>query len=88
MIQPLAAMPVVGRPAAALTLAEVQAAAEALGLRMHVGKASTEDQIDAAFAAFVQARVDAVFTAGDPFNTPRSSRQGASPRYQRSLAWG
>ena len=45
----------------------MQVAAEALGLRVQLAKASTEDQIDNAFGAFVQAQVDAVFTGGDPF---------------------
>jgi ABC-type uncharacterized transport system substrate-binding protein len=56
-----------GNPNLPSETADVQAAAEALGLRVLIGKASKEDEIDAAFAGFVQARVDAVFTAGDPF---------------------
>jgi putative tryptophan/tyrosine transport system substrate-binding protein len=50
---------------------DVQTAAAALGLRLLVGKAGKEDEIDSAFAGFVQARVDAVFTAGDPFFSAR-----------------
>jgi len=34
-------------------------------------KASTESQIDMAFAAFVQQRVGAIFVAGEPFLTSR-----------------
>jgi ABC-type uncharacterized transport system substrate-binding protein len=56
-----------GNPNIPTEMADVQAAVEALGLRLHIGKASTENEIDAAFTAFVQARVDAVFIAGDPF---------------------
>jgi hypothetical protein len=51
--------------------ADVQAAAGALGQQVHVEKASSERDIDAAFAAFVQARVDAFFVAGDPLFTSR-----------------
>src|SRR5262245_33909556 len=56
-----------GNPNIPTEMADVQTAADALGLRLHVGKAGTESEIDAAFVAFVQARVDAVFIAGDPF---------------------
>jgi putative ABC transport system substrate-binding protein len=60
-----------GNPNTPLETADVQAAADALGLQMHIGKASSDGDIDAAFAAFIQARVDAVFIAGDPFFTIR-----------------
>jgi putative tryptophan/tyrosine transport system substrate-binding protein len=60
-----------GNPNTPSETADVQAAADALGLQMHIGKASSEGEIDAAFAAFVRARVDALFVAGDPFFTIR-----------------
>jgi putative ABC transport system substrate-binding protein len=60
-----------GNPNALTERADVQAAAGALGLQVHVEKASSERDIDAAFATFVQARVDALFVAGDPLFTSR-----------------
>src|SRR5438105_2113625 len=50
---------------------DVQEAARAKGLQLHVLKASTESEIDAAFAALVQLHVDALVVAGDPFLTGR-----------------
>jgi putative ABC transport system substrate-binding protein len=50
---------------------DVQAAARALGLQIPVANASSERDIDAAFAGFVQARVNAIFIGGDPFFTSR-----------------
>jgi len=44
---------------------DVQAAARALGLRVHVENASSERDIDAAFANFVQQRVNALFVGAD-----------------------
>jgi putative ABC transport system substrate-binding protein len=58
-------------PNAVTETADVRAAADALGLKMHIEEARSERDIDAAFAAFVQARVDALFIAGDPFLTSR-----------------
>jgi putative tryptophan/tyrosine transport system substrate-binding protein len=50
---------------------DVQAAARALGLQIPVANASSERDIDAAFAGFVKARVNAIFIGGDPFFTSR-----------------
>jgi putative tryptophan/tyrosine transport system substrate-binding protein len=58
-------------PNASSETADVQAAARALGLQMPVANASSERDIDAAFAGFVQARVNAIFIGGDPFFTSR-----------------
>jgi ABC-type uncharacterized transport system substrate-binding protein len=46
---------------------DVQAAARVPGLRLHVENASSERDIDAAFARFVQQRVNALFVAADAF---------------------
>jgi putative tryptophan/tyrosine transport system substrate-binding protein len=46
---------------------DVQAAAVALGLKLLVLNASSESDIEAAFASFVQQRVDAVIVGADPF---------------------
>ncbi len=53
------------------TLRDVEAAARAMGLQIHVLNASTNREIDAAFATFVRERVDALFVGGDPFFNSR-----------------
>ena len=54
------------------TLREVQNAADALGLQIHVVNASTSDEINAAFAAISHERVEALFLGPDAFfNSPR-----------------
>src|SRR5436305_13554601 len=50
---------------------EVQEAVHTKGLRLHVLKASTESEIDAAFAALVQEHVDALVVGADPFLSSR-----------------
>src|SRR5437764_6175860 len=50
---------------------EVQQAARAKGLQLHLLKASSESEIDTAFASLVQLHVDALVVAGDPFLTSR-----------------
>jgi putative tryptophan/tyrosine transport system substrate-binding protein len=49
------------------TLRDVQPAARAMGLQIQVLNASTNREIDAAFATFVRERPDAVFVGIDPF---------------------
>ena len=49
----------------------MQAAARALGLHLHVENASSDRDIDAAFARFVQQRVNALFVVADAFFTAR-----------------
>jgi ABC-type uncharacterized transport system substrate-binding protein len=50
---------------------DVQAAARVLGLRLHVKNASSEREIDTAYASSVQQRVNALFIAADAFFTAR-----------------
>ena len=45
---------------------ETQEAARAQGMRLHILNASTESEIDAAFAALVQRQADALLVASDP----------------------
>ena len=58
-------------PSAENQLRDGQAAARTLGMQLHIMNASTESQIDSAFAAFIQQSVDAIFVAGDPFFASR-----------------
>ena len=53
------------------TLREVQNAADALGLQIHVVNASTSDEINAAFAAISHERVEALFLGPDAFFNSR-----------------
>jgi putative ABC transport system substrate-binding protein len=56
-----------GNPNAEPTLRDVGAAASAMGLQVRVFNASTSREIDAAFAALVRERPDALFVGGDSF---------------------
>jgi putative tryptophan/tyrosine transport system substrate-binding protein len=53
------------------TLKDVEAAASAMGLRIHVLDASTSLEIDAAFAGLARERPDALFVSGDAFFNSR-----------------
>jgi putative tryptophan/tyrosine transport system substrate-binding protein len=53
------------------TLRDVESAAPSMGLQMQVLKASTRDEIDAAFATLARERSDILFIGGDPFFTSR-----------------
>ena len=50
---------------------DVQEAARTKGLQLHVLKASSESEIDSAFASLVQLHVDALVVGGDPFLSSR-----------------
>src|SRR5439155_18655034 len=53
------------------TVKDVDAAARALGLQIHILNAGTSREIDAAFASFVCERPDALFVGPDAFFTAR-----------------
>jgi putative ABC transport system substrate-binding protein len=50
---------------------DAQAAARAKGLQLPILKASTESEIDAAFATLIQLHAGALLVAGDPFFSTR-----------------
>jgi putative ABC transport system substrate-binding protein len=56
---------------AARQSADVQAAARSIGGQLHIVNASTEKEIDSAFAALVQQRTNALIVAGNVFFTSR-----------------
>ena len=58
-------------PATAGTLRDTLEAARAIGLQIHVLKASTRSEFEAAFATLVRDRVEALYVAGDVFFTSR-----------------
>jgi putative tryptophan/tyrosine transport system substrate-binding protein len=58
-------------PATEHTVPAVQEAARAKGLQLHILKASTESEIDAAFAALVQRQAGALVVSADPFFNSR-----------------
>jgi putative ABC transport system substrate-binding protein len=53
---------------------DVQAAASALGLQLHVLRATTETEIEAAFANLIQQPADAMLITIDPFFFSRAAR--------------
>jgi len=55
-------------------LRQVQTAARALGMRLRVGRASADPEIDAAFESLVQAGAKMLLAAADPFLTSRRDR--------------
>jgi len=59
------------------TLEDMQAAAGALGLRLRVLRASTDQDIDAAFATLAQERADALVISPNPFFTSKSGELAA-----------
>ena len=68
-------------PPAAQQLREIEEAARTINQRIVVAKASTDDELDAAFVAFVRERADALLVAADPyFNTRRDQIIGFAER--------
>jgi hypothetical protein len=61
-------------PASALFISDVEAAARSLGLRIEVFNASTESEIDTAFAALSAHRPGALLMANNPLFTTRRER--------------
>jgi ABC-type uncharacterized transport system substrate-binding protein len=61
-------------PSTESTLRDVQEAARGLGLEIHVFNASTNSEIDAAFAALARQRADALFIAADGFFASRRAQ--------------
>ena len=58
-------------PTPEITLRDVEPAARAIGLQIHVVRASTSREIDAVFATFVRERPDILFVGTDPFFSNR-----------------
>ena len=64
-------------PSAERTIREVQQAADAKGRQLHILKAGTEGEIDAAFTALADLRIGALVIGGDPFFTSQGDRLAA-----------
>jgi putative ABC transport system substrate-binding protein len=64
-------------PAAQAQSGEMQAAARTLGLQLHVLPASTESDLDTAFATLAQLRARALVIGIDPFFTNRTEQLAA-----------
>jgi putative ABC transport system substrate-binding protein len=63
-------------------LDDVQAAARSLGQRLHILRASNDDEIDASFATAAELRVGALLVAADPFLfTRREHLLGLTSRF-------
>jgi putative ABC transport system substrate-binding protein len=61
-------------PSAGLEITETQVAARAVGCDLIIFNASTESEIDAAFASLVQRRVGALVVTGDPLFVSRRDK--------------
>jgi putative tryptophan/tyrosine transport system substrate-binding protein len=64
-------------PNAETSFADLQAAARALGLHLHILYASAEHDFDTAFASLSQLRAAALVISNDPFFINRSEQLGA-----------
>jgi putative ABC transport system substrate-binding protein len=63
-------------------LVDLQKAAQAVSVQIHVFRARTEDEIDASFAAISQRRLDALAITADPFfDTRREKLVALAARY-------
>ena len=73
------------------TLRDVEPAARAIGLQIQVLKADTSQEIDAAFAAFVRERPDALFVGSEPLLHRPACSTGSTdcvPQDPRDICWG
>src|SRR5215472_6380890 len=61
-------------PPAARQLQELEQAARTIGQRLVVTKASTDEELNAAFAVLVQERIGALLVAADPYFDTRRDR--------------
>ena len=79
-----------GNASAELELNETEIAARALGLQLVVLRASTENEIDAAFANLVQQRAAALFMSGDAFlnNNRREQINALAARHKVATSFG
>jgi putative ABC transport system substrate-binding protein len=64
-------------PAAKTQSTELQTAAQALGLKLHVLHASTEQDLDAVFTKLLQLRAGGLVVGNDPFFSTRSEQLAA-----------
>jgi putative ABC transport system substrate-binding protein len=64
-------------PNAVPATSDVQEAASVLGLQIHVLRANSDRDLDAAFATLAQVRAGALLVRGDPFFTSRRDQIGA-----------
>jgi putative ABC transport system substrate-binding protein len=60
---------------------DIQEAARAKGMQIHILKAGTESEIDAAFASLVELHADALVVGADPFLTDRREQVVALASY-------
>jgi putative tryptophan/tyrosine transport system substrate-binding protein len=77
-------------PTAATQVKDVQAAAGAIGMRIHVVSASDEREFDTVFETLVQQKVDALLVGADPrFNSQREQliRRAARDRLPAVYEW-
>jgi putative ABC transport system substrate-binding protein len=70
-------------PRAAGQLQEIEAAARTIGQRIGISKASTDDELEAAFASVIREGIGALLIAGDPFFDTRRDRIVAFAAQQR-----
>ena len=76
-------------PAAEIELKEAQAAAPALGIELHILKASTEDELNAAFAASAKLRAGGLVVAPDPFfDSQRDRLVALAARHSAPASYG
>jgi hypothetical protein len=74
-------------PTSEIESQEAQTAANALGIELHIFNAATEQELDAAFAALVNLRAQALVVSGEPFfDTPDQILWGRTAPDRRLLA--